>query len=477
MNSNQKNFKTVTIFSLIVISGIVFSLTSLPFFENILANTIILTPQNTTVSPTSDSMTMEETFFENVLPMTTQTITQVNTTVSSTMDSMTMEETFFENVLPMTTQTITQVNTTVSPSTTSMSTEEIAGIGIVSGLLQPPTIFSFNGTLGVLTPVNAVNTSPLPTPTQSNFTGTMEVFTPIIGMSNSTTLPPSNSTLIGKSYEINQIVLDANTTSFTFDPDDGFSELIITSEEIILLSITVPASVQDTTVNVEPIITVDQNDMKSVIFGQGFTVDAEINELNVTAQFPNGVKITGPSTWSGIINLPTLRDTNLVNINTGIVTAVIEMGFDDIELTFNKPVRLLFTDKATEDILFSREGIVTEITTICNGDDIDTITDQLGGSGECKTTSNNDRIIWTYHFTKFVTSEPIISCTPTNGEWVVSTSCILSEDFTSSSNVRIENKSLLIIPNGVTLDIDFANHNLTIKSGGGVLIKAGGKVT
>jgi hypothetical protein len=67
--------------------------------------------------------------------------------------------------------------------------------------------------------------------------------------------------------------------------------------------------------------------------------------------------------------------------------------------------------------------------------------------------------------------------TPISGDWIVQSSCILSLNSTIDGNVIVQNGVVLEIPSGVTLDIDFANHNLTVKSGGGVLIKNGGSIT
>jgi len=43
--------------------------------------------------------------------------------------------------------------------------------------------------------------------------------------------------------------------------------------------------------------------------------------------------------------------------------------------------------------------------------------------------------------------------------------------------VIIQNISVMTIQNGVTLDFDFSQFNITVESGSGVLIKAGGKIT
>jgi len=77
------------------------------------------------------------------------------------------------------------------------------------------------------------------------------------------------------------------------------------------------------------------------------------------------------------------------------------------------------------------------------------------------------------------TNTKLPACTPPDsGNWVITSSCILnSNHILTGGNVIVQNNSILEIPNGITLDLDFASHNLTVKSGSGVLIKSGGKIT
>ena len=65
----------------------------------------------------------------------------------------------------------------------------------------------------------------------------------------------------------------------------------------------------------------------------------------------------------------------------------------------------------------------------------------------------------------------------TSGDWIINQDCVLPWDYTAPSDVIVQNGAVLTIPNGVTLDIDFTNFNLTVNSGGGVLIKSGGTIT
>jgi len=70
----------------------------------------------------------------------------------------------------------------------------------------------------------------------------------------------------------------------------------------------------------------------------------------------------------------------------------------------------------------------------------------------------------------------IDTCAPTANDWTITSSCLLESGFTTTGNVIVQNNSVLVIPNGVTLDIDFATKHLLVQSGSKVLVKSGGKI-
>ena len=73
---------------------------------------------------------------------------------------------------------------------------------------------------------------------------------------------------------------------------------------------------------------------------------------------------------------------------------------------------------------------------------------------------------------------PPASCTPpASGDWTISESCMINSDATIQGNVLVQDGSVLSIPSGVVLDIDFVSFSLTVQSGSGVLIKSGGTIT
>ncbi len=72
---------------------------------------------------------------------------------------------------------------------------------------------------------------------------------------------------------------------------------------------------------------------------------------------------------------------------------------------------------------------------------------------------------------------PTFCAPPGSGDWIIDVSCTVNASATAQENVIVQNNSILIIPSGITLDIDFAAFNLTVQSGSGVLIKSGGTIT
>ena len=70
-----------------------------------------------------------------------------------------------------------------------------------------------------------------------------------------------------------------------------------------------------------------------------------------------------------------------------------------------------------------------------------------------------------------------LSCgPPASGDWTIPSSCSISTTVTSPANVIVDPGAVLTIPSGLKMNIDFTHYHLLVKSGGGVLIKAGGGV-
>lgn len=73
---------------------------------------------------------------------------------------------------------------------------------------------------------------------------------------------------------------------------------------------------------------------------------------------------------------------------------------------------------------------------------------------------------------------PADSCiVPYSGDMIITNSCTLYTNVNVPESVLVQNNSVFTISSDVTLDIDFSQHNLTVESGSGVLIKLDGKIT
>jgi hypothetical protein len=62
---------------------------------------------------------------------------------------------------------------------------------------------------------------------------------------------------------------------------------------------------------------------------------------------------------------------------------------------------------------------------------------------------------------------------PDSGDWTVTRDCTLFSSKTWSGDFYVQNGAVVTIPSGITLDLDFATHKLTVESGSGVLIEQG----
>jgi len=171
--------------------------------------------------------------------------------------------------------------------------------------------------------------------------------------------------------------------------------------------ITIPDSVTNATINVSALSTSTATSTTATIQG-AMTINASTTIGAVNVEIPADIQITaGTSTWNGIINVPQVKLNSTVTVtpdsgNTAAVFSVVEIGYGDTKLTFSKAVRLLFSGQAGKEVGYSRGGVFTKIDTVCSVD-TQAVGDALPPEGDCKISIGSDLIIWTKHFTNFVT--------------------------------------------------------------------------
>jgi len=191
---------------------------------------------------------------------------------------------------------------------------------------------------------------------------------------------------------------------------------------------------------------------------------AEINnEITVNSQnasgmqvvFPADTTITGTGAWDGTMKLPTVLSNPSVppTPETGIINTVestIKIGLDSGSLSFDKPVKLMFPDKAGKKIGFVTGGVFTEIINICDN----TTAPTLSPNSECKIDDASNLLVFTNHFTEFVTYSQ--SAAPTGGggdvEYYLTVSNVNTsvQDNTATITFDVDNPASAVLKYGTT---------------------------
>lgn len=113
-------------------------------------------------------------------------------------------------------------------------------------------------------------------------------------------------------------------------------------------------------------------------------------------EMPAEIKISASSNdlWNGKIAMPT--------VTQSVQETTVSIGVPGMELTFNKPVRILLPGMAGKNVKWTRGGVSQEISKVLSADNLNTATAELvNGVREGKFTSGNDLVVWTTHFTEF----------------------------------------------------------------------------
>jgi hypothetical protein len=221
----------------------------------------------------------------------------------------------------------------------------------------------------------------------------------------------------GETSELNLTVPTLEVGQIKVGPDDEEVEVspdkpqvVIGSDATKLTEMTVPRNVTNATINVEGLTeTVGTKKVATLPTTDTLEIQADTSLGEVKIEIPAHTEIAAAtsSNWPGIINLPTVKPNSSVTISAPgkkvTVQTVIEVGFGDIKLTLSNPVRLLVPGQAGKDAGYSRAGEFFPITTTCSGDSQSSVNSQLGEEGDCKINVGSDLVIWTKHFTKFVT--------------------------------------------------------------------------
>ncbi len=138
------------------------------------------------------------------------------------------------------------------------------------------------------------------------------------------------------------------------------------------------------------------------------------DDVNVNVSAGTTVTSTGPTTWNGVINAPTVTTSYTLTPEVGTTaTAVLalEVGAGDIPLVFSDAVKLTFPGQADNLIGWSQNGTFHAITDTCDSATAPT----LAAGADCRINVGSDLVVWTKHFTTFVTYTQTAVATSTGG--------------------------------------------------------------
>ncbi len=226
---------------------------------------------------------------------------------------------------------------------------------------------------------------------------------------NSMPIQPSTHTIMSTEPRIfKQNIIPNDVLTVVYDYELEHDELVISNNETSLSRIVVTEDTDEPKLNLKNLIDEDgtENQNVTLTYPNTLAMDVVTNGVEASLLIETETEITGFSEWDGVINLPIFVETDRIKYTdpTRNVTSVLTVGLDNNMLKFNKPVSIIFKDKAGQEIGFHSDNSITIIDTICDDNDLDTVSTQLRGDGECRIDVDQDLLVWTFHFTDFFTT-------------------------------------------------------------------------
>ncbi|MBS3157606.1 hypothetical protein J4442_05565 [Candidatus Woesearchaeota archaeon] len=190
--------------------------------------------------------------------------------------------------------------------------------------------------------------------------------------------------------------------------NDGENEILIdTSNANNLKEIEVPTTVDDDEEVVLNLGALIDNDKKITLGGNELTLTRATSTVTYSVEIPANTQIQGESDWNGLITLPTVKAVaDVVSlVTTGIPEVSIEIGSANAKLTFDKAVKLTIPNQAGKSAGYALNNVFTTIPA-CTDAQIADPDANLVAEGDCYVTSGSDLVIWTKHFTQFISYTP-----------------------------------------------------------------------
>ncbi|MEM4554481.1 MAG: hypothetical protein QXT25_01365 [Candidatus Anstonellaceae archaeon] len=146
---------------------------------------------------------------------------------------------------------------------------------------------------------------------------------------------------------------------------------------------------------------------KSAFISNPINISLNIsNNTSIKIFLPPNLSINGSSSWPAVLFLPTIKQNAVASppdSGTNNIIYVVEVGFGEEMLFFDKAVRILIPAAAGRLAGYVHNGTFFKITSNCSQDNQQWADANLNSTQkECKIDVGSDLVIWTKHFTQFV---------------------------------------------------------------------------
>ncbi len=176
---------------------------------------------------------------------------------------------------------------------------------------------------------------------------------------------------------------------------EGPNEIVIISDSYHSIN----NSEENATLNLNPMITIDNGVIPSI------TVSSPLESRNTYLAIQSLTQTSSDSSWNQRINLPKTSTATIPNVTaTGTpvtINSAFSVGSDTQTITFDKAVRLKITQETAQKAGYF-DGVELHGLPLCF-DDSEATGNALAPDGACYLKMGSDMIIWTKHFSDFVT--------------------------------------------------------------------------
>jgi len=204
----------------------------------------------------------------------------------------------------------------------------------------------------------------------------------------------------------------------------------IIDNSVPLVQVIVPDGVNAPTLDLSSITTISGGQSMANI-NCDIYLKARLALGTVTVDIPSGSAISGDSgIWSTNLAIPAkivLPPSKLAEVGERNLVFALEIGSKDAPLFISRGVRIGLEGQIVSLVgSVSSKGVFTEITNICQ-DDSQAAGDALIAGQACKINpTGNSLVLWTKHFTEFITydlgavttNNPLLNVLPITGAWI-----------------------------------------------------------